>query len=558
LISVADTDLQEISRNENGRENLHRIWRCLAVLAGALTLAWPSLYNGFPLLYPDSMSYLDGGRIVLRVLFQHGVSPQAYIRSLIYGLSILPFHWNVSPWGVVVLNALLTAYVIWLVVRSILPRRTVMNYFVLILSLSLFTSLGWFVSWVMPDILGPVLYLSIYLLVFAYKDFSSAELLAIILIAGWSVCSHITHLPIAAGLCIFLIPMLAVEHRLTRGRLKAIGGVAMIILAAAAATIVINTFYYGEPSLNGQRPPFLMARVIADGPGRSYLQQHCGKVQLSICARIDQLSDDSDQLLWAKEGLWTSSSPAQQRQLRTDETPLILGTLREYPKRELRMAVSNFWWQLRTLRSGTRPDPFILQTIDQVLLGARPRYLRSRQVQRSLHDDFFASVQEWTVIASAVLITAWILLTLRERRPLRLVGLAAVILFAVIANAAVTGILSEVQGRYQSRVIWLLPLLAGVLPLTWFDRRRRHSAGQESALIAAPQENALRLDLSLPHRVPVDTVSVTGGACSSGNSCCFVVGSKPKSRSKESNKESDFSFSIFAPARKSAQIISSM
>jgi hypothetical protein len=60
---------------------------------------------------------------------------------------------------------------------------------------------------------------------------------------------------------------------------------------------------------------------------------------------------------------------------------------------------------------------------------------------------------------------------LREWRPQRLVGLAAVILFAVIANAAVTGVLSDVEGRYQDRVVWLLPLLAGVLLLTWFDRR---------------------------------------------------------------------------------------
>jgi hypothetical protein len=491
---VADTDLQEISFSENSRPNLRRIWRCGAVLAGALILTWPSLYNGFPLLYPDSMAYLDAGRMVLRVLFQHGVPPQSYLRSLIYGLSILPLHWNVTPWGIVVLNALVTSYIIWLVVRSILPRRTVMNYLALIVPLSLFTSLGWFVGWVMPDILGPVLYLSIYLLVFAYEDLSRAELFAVILIAWWSVCSHITHLPLAAGLCVFLITILAFEHQLTRGRLRAIGGVAMIILASLAAQIVINTFYYGKPSLNGQRPPFLMARVIADGPGRSYLQQQCGKVQLSICARIDQLSDDSNQVLWAKKGLWKTSSPAQQQQLRTEETPFILGTLREYPKRMLRIAVRNFWWQLRSLRSSSRPGPFVLETIDQVLPGARPRFLRSRQAQRSLHDAFFASVQGWTVMASVVLVTAWIVLTLREQRSLRLAGLAAVILFSVCANAAVTGILSDVEGRYQSRVIWLLPLLAVVLVLTWFDRRSRGSTVRESALVTVPQEDILLVD----------------------------------------------------------------
>jgi hypothetical protein len=46
-----------------------------------------------------------------------------------------------------------------------------------------------------------------------------------------------------------------------------------------------------------------------------------------------------------------------------------------------------------------------------------------------------------------------------------------VIFFTVIANAFVTGVLSEVDGRYQSRVIWLLPLLAGAFVLEWLDHR---------------------------------------------------------------------------------------
>jgi hypothetical protein len=52
------------------------------------------------------------------------------------------------------------------------------------------------------------------------------------------------------------------------------------------------------------------------------------------------------------------------------------------------------------------------------------------------------------------------------------VGLATIIIVAVIGNAAVTGALSNVEDRYQSRVIWLVPLLAGVLALVLWDRKR--------------------------------------------------------------------------------------
>ena len=33
----------------------------LTILTAGLLLCWPALYNGYPLLYPDSMSYLQGG-----------------------------------------------------------------------------------------------------------------------------------------------------------------------------------------------------------------------------------------------------------------------------------------------------------------------------------------------------------------------------------------------------------------------------------------------------------------------------------------------------------------
>jgi hypothetical protein len=43
----------------------------------------------------------------------------------------------------------------------------------------------------------------------------------------------------------------------------------------------------------------------------------------------------------------------------------------------------------------------------------------------------------------------------------------------VIANAFVTGVLSMVEDRFQSRVIWLLSLLAGLFVMDWLDHWQR-------------------------------------------------------------------------------------
>jgi hypothetical protein len=442
------------------------IHRSGAVVVGASLMTWPAVYNRYPLLYPDSMSYLGNGPLVARALFLHKFSADHGGRSLIYALGILPLHWNLNPWPIVALNALLTAYVIWLAVRSVLPRHTVACYLALILLLSLFTDLGWFVAWIMPDVLGPALYLSIYLLVFAPESLSLSERLIVVVIAWWSVASHVTHLMLAAGMCVLLALPLLFRRQWTHKRLRAVGVVAMIVFAATAVHMALHWYLYGQPSLNGKRPPFLMARVIADGPGKWYLQQHCGDLHLAVCSHVHELPDSVDDFLWGVHGIWLSSSLEQQERLRGEEMAIVLSTLRAYPRKELIISADHFWEQLHTFGlSDYDPNPWILQMIDKVLPGARARYLQSRQAQETLHEEFFTTVQDETLMASLVVIAIWTVFVRPWSR--RVIGLTVVIMFVVIANAAVTGILAKVEDRYQARVIWLVPLLAGVLVLQW-------------------------------------------------------------------------------------------
>ena len=440
-------------------------------MAGALLTAWPAFYNGYPLLYPDSMSYLEDGRLVARALFLHRLSADYGGRSFIYCLGILPLHWNTTPWPIVSLNALLTAYVIWLVARSILPQQTITGYFALIVPLSVLTSLGWFVSLVMPDVYGPVLYLCVYLLVFAPEALSRVEHVLVVLIAWWSMASHVTHLMLAVGLSFVLLVPVVFRRWWPRPRLRAVGVVAMIAVIAAAAHMSLHWYLYGQPSLSGKRAPILMARVLVDGPGRWYLQQHCVDTKLVICDYLNEIRSDDD-FLWKLDGVWQTASPATKEELRREEMPLVLATLRTHPREELSISAAHFWEQLRTFGLWDYgPNAWVEQMFDKVLPGARLHYLETRQARRTLPDDFSSSAQEWTVLASLVVLGVFAPFVLR-RRSVRLMGLSAVIIFVVIANAFVTGVFSNVEDRYQSRVIWLLPLLAILYVLAWLDHRR--------------------------------------------------------------------------------------
>ena len=441
--------------------------RVAAILLGALFLMWPAFFNRYPLLYPDSMTYLENGPPVARALFLHQLSDYYGMRSFIYSLGILPFHWNATLWPIVALQAMLTACVIWLVVRSLLPQRTVFWYLSLVMLLSLLTSASWFASLIMPDILGPLLYLCIYLLVFARDTLSRPERIAVAVVACWAVASHATHLMLGAGICLLLAALWAIFRKgFMSGRLKALGEVAAIVMLAAIAQLALNSYLYGKPSLNGERPPFLTARLIADGPGRWYLEQHCNETKFAGCGRVRDLGHDSDQFLWGDDGVWRMSSTETREQMLREEIPFALATLRTYPRAQLTISGANFWQQLNTFEIGFDPNDWMVQQFDDAFPAGKARFLQSRQAGNDLPFDFLSMIQNWTVVLSLALILVFGILLWR-RWTFRLAGLSLVIISAVLANALVTGVLSTVEDRYQSRVVWLIPFLAVTFIFMW-------------------------------------------------------------------------------------------
>jgi len=64
----------------------------------------------------------------------------------------------------------------------------------------------------------------------------------------------------------------------------------------------------------------------------------------------------------------------------------------------------------------------------------------------------------------------------------------------VVAKALLTGTLSMVEDRLQCRVVWLVPLLAGMCVLDWFSQRQTAKAlhGSQEQRNQPPQAERLR------------------------------------------------------------------
>jgi hypothetical protein len=444
------------------------------ILSGAALLTWPALLNRYPLLYPDSIGYLQDGRPVAAALFLHQPGVDA-MRSEFYSLGIFPFHWNLTPWPIVALQALLTAYVLYLTIRSIRPHHTTREFLAITAFLSLFTTVSWFVSLLMPDILGALLYLSIYLLIFAPETLSRPERIALSLIALWGITAHATHLMLAAGLCAFLALLLLARWPPIAGRGGALAHIAILIALAAVAQLSLHAWLYGRPSLSGNRPPYLMARVIADGPGALYLQQHCSKLDWAICADVDHLPDNDDDFLWGDEGIWSTAGLETRQRLLAEETPLVIAILRTYPRQQMAVSFANFTHQLNDFGvDDFDNNDWMESALEEPLPGSHAQYLRTLQARSIVPTTRFTLLQRWIVFPSALLLAALLPYLIRHRRQ-RLLGLAVIILPALVANAFVTSVLSSSDSRYQARVIWLIPLAAALALLDMRSHRHPHA-----------------------------------------------------------------------------------
>jgi len=463
-----------------------RLLHGFVVFFAALLLSWPAILNRFPLLYPDSMTYLNDGGPVARALFLHQFAPDYGLRSLIYSLGILPFHWNISPWPVVGLQCLLVAWVLWLVTRSILTRHSIPLYLSLVFGLSLLSSVSWYSGFIMPDILGPVLYLSVYLLVFAPETLSRFERLTLYPIVWWSITAHSTHLMLAAGLCALLGLFACFEgvvsgRRAFLRRLVSVGRVSVLLLAAAGSQMLLYAYLDGSASLNGERPPYLTARIIADGPGKLYLDQHCSQLDWELCKHRQNLSNDPDNFLWGADGVFENSSESEKERLRREEMPFVLATIQAYPREQLAISAANFRAQIFAFGLfGFDSSPWITNEFTHHLQAARGEYLHSLQAGDRLPLELFSSVQWWVVLGSLGLIGVLAPLVWR-RHEIRLTGLGLIVTSMIVANAFLAGVLSIVDDRYGCRVIWMVPLLAGLLSLEAWSTARRSRESRSAA-----------------------------------------------------------------------------
>jgi len=425
----------------------------LAIPLAAALLLWPAVWNGYPIVFADTGTYLS------QAIHHYA----GWDRPVFYSLFMWPLHATVSVWPVVIAQALIAATVLRLVCRILLPGCPTSLFLAAVGLLSLLTWLPWLVSELMPDLFTPLLVLLLVVLAWAPERLSRRESLLVVPLATFMVASQQSSVPLAvilpaalAALACQLNSPASGRDRLHRALLAALpSALAMLSLCGA------NLAAHGRFALSPYGNVFLLARVIYDGPGMAVLRRDCAAEHWRLCPFLDRMPADSDGFLWRPDSpLVLAGGPKVVFQ---DAGAIIAAAWLADPAGAARAMLRNTLVQLGRFDSGDGLEPWPAQVtpwIDHDFPPAEGQaYAAARQQQGRLAVPAALAA---THRAGALLglIGCAALLPWAARRRSACLGFLVAVLLVVPLTAAITGGLSAPHDRYQSRIMWLPPFVA--------------------------------------------------------------------------------------------------
>nr|WP_246503727.1 hypothetical protein [Plastoroseomonas arctica] len=449
----------------------------MAVLAGGALLGWPALLNGYPLVFIDTVSYLE--HTILWAL--------PWDKAPAYGPALAAFHARVTLWGSLAAQLLLISWMVWLTQRGALGAARAGVHLAVCAALAGLTALPWFAATLMPDVLSGVAALAIFLLGFCAHRLSRAERVAVTAVGVLCVAAHLSHLVIALA----LVGLVLVLRRRVVPVLRA----AMVPVLAAGVLLGVNLADSGRATLSQNGGIFLLARLQADGPAVETLRAHCPAAGWYLCDFTDRLPMDSDDFLWSPDSPVSQDTTGAQRfmgsvALAPEAGVILRATFAERPLAVLRAMAGNAARQLALARVGDTlgNEHLDLSARRMIRDGFPARELAAFDAGLQMRGALAEAAAPWLALHMPVLAASLALALLglarggAEQRALVLVALGA-----IAANAFATGALSAPHDRYGARIIWLLPLAA---LLAWPRQRgtrismpSRSGTGQTSRMV---------------------------------------------------------------------------
>ena len=452
------------------------------LLAATFLLFGVALINGFPLVFPDTGTYL---RQAMRL---EGILD----RPPFYSIFLLPLHFGRSLWPIPLVQDMIVAAVLFRAFSIAFPSLGLRRLTVAVAAACLGTSLPFVSNQIMPDVFSPLIVLLVFCLVLARPALGRVEHLLMAALLGIALACHTANPVFGCALAAAAALLALTRGEPVRSVLRRSALVAALAVVAVVGQAAYGYMVIGRVTPSPAAPFFTLARLIYDGPARRYLAATCPGSGFFLCAHQQDFTGNSDAFLWQPTSPLQALKAARGERGALDEAgAIVAGTIAHYPAAVAAAVVHNAARQFFTAGTVITDCPCLTGKIARVIPELFPRELPAYRA--SLQNTGAIpwrklTLLDNTILAASIVALAAVLL----RSPARLRGmpaqLLALIVFALLVNAALMGGLSGVTDRYQARLIWLVPFFtlalllrpgdyASVMPSRDSRLRSRSAAG---------------------------------------------------------------------------------
>jgi hypothetical protein len=428
------------------------------ILIGALFLIIDAFYNGFPIVYSDTSTYIASG-LELQTPFD---------RPITYGLFLRLFSLNgLSLWFVIFFQGLILSYLIFLLVRQVIGEKLFLPFGLLtIIFLSFFTGLSWTVSQLMPDIFTSIALLCLILILLgAVKRRTLFFLYSLFFI---SVAMHMSH--------ILLFSLILVSAFVLRNFIlqkqnypKATLRIMILFLLTIASIVTMGS------ALSKSKHVFFMGTMVDKGILKKYLDENCATYKYKLCTYKDSLPTT------ALDFIWKENSPLYKigwKESKEEFNEIIYATLTQpkYIIMHIKGSIKATLQQLIHFNIGDGNGSFLEGTrlyerVFKYFNNDLHNYTLSRQNQSQLKAiDFFNVL--FIVITILCLCLLVFLIIVKHSIIGKLKAIMILVFISILLNAWDCGTFSMAIDRLGCKLIWLIPFITLIALYKAFHKKR--------------------------------------------------------------------------------------
>ena len=432
----------------------------MAVLALAIALMLPALWNGFPVLYFDTVDYVSMGFTWKLPVY----------RTAGYGFLALAGWAAHTIWATLILQAVIAAYVLFESWRLLAPELRGWRLAALLVFAFTLTSLPWVASTIMPDIFTAPAALLCLLLALRDDALTPARRTTFIVLLGIACMAHPTHVTMVAGLLVCIWVMSWLARRGWPFVPMKVGGVAAGMVLGVVLSLATNWMVTGRVFLAPRTTPLLTFAVLFEqGLGERYLADTCdkpGEYQSVFCPYRHDLPTEANQFLWHNGSLWKAGGWDKVPPKTAEDLKVII---RRYPVEFITGALKLTAEQLVVIRTGEgfrTMGGFIDKQVHQFYPGDEAAFNKAHQQNYpEIWDSPIPTINKVhvPVMLACLVLLVGVVGAAIYKRDHGTATLSTLILLAYLGNAFICGAISNPADRYGSRLAWLTAITAVLL-----------------------------------------------------------------------------------------------